>query len=42
MGDDAVRKAFAARAPEILTRFSTESSLQAWDALLDSVTTQRR
>jgi GalNAc-alpha-(1->4)-GalNAc-alpha-(1->3)-diNAcBac-PP-undecaprenol alpha-1,4-N-acetyl-D-galactosaminyltransferase len=42
MGDDARRKAFAARAPEVLTRFSMESSLQAWDALLDSVVTHRR
>jgi GalNAc-alpha-(1->4)-GalNAc-alpha-(1->3)-diNAcBac-PP-undecaprenol alpha-1,4-N-acetyl-D-galactosaminyltransferase len=37
MGDDTTRKAFAARAPEILTRFSIESSLRAWDALLNEV-----
>jgi GalNAc-alpha-(1->4)-GalNAc-alpha-(1->3)-diNAcBac-PP-undecaprenol alpha-1,4-N-acetyl-D-galactosaminyltransferase len=42
MGDNARRKAFAARAPEVLTRFSMELSLQAWDALLDSVVTHRR
>ena len=35
MGDDTARKALAARAPEVLTRFPIESSLQAWDALLD-------
>ena len=35
MADDGRRKAFAARAPEVLTRFSMESSLQAWDALLE-------
>ena len=34
MKDDQRRKAFAARAPEVLTRFSLESSLAAWDALL--------
>jgi glycosyltransferase involved in cell wall biosynthesis len=34
MGDETARKTFAARAPEVLTRFSIESSLQAWDALL--------
>jgi GalNAc-alpha-(1->4)-GalNAc-alpha-(1->3)-diNAcBac-PP-undecaprenol alpha-1,4-N-acetyl-D-galactosaminyltransferase len=37
MKDDTRRKAFAARAPEVLTRFSLESSLEAWDALLQSV-----
>lgn len=40
MGDDAARKALAARAPEVLTRFSMESALQAWDALLDKVAAQ--
>ena len=35
MADDERRKAFAARAPEVLTRFSMESSLEAWDALLE-------
>lgn len=38
MGDEGVRKAFAARALEVLTRFPVEASLQAWDALLDDVT----
>ena len=37
MKDDTRRKAFAARAPEVLTRFSIESSLAAWDALLRSL-----
>jgi GalNAc-alpha-(1->4)-GalNAc-alpha-(1->3)-diNAcBac-PP-undecaprenol alpha-1,4-N-acetyl-D-galactosaminyltransferase len=41
MGDDAARKALAARAPEVLTRFSIESSLKAWDALLDNVAARR-
>lgn len=41
MGDDERRKAFAARAPEVLTRFSMESSLEAWDALLRSVSSRR-
>ena len=35
MSDDACRKAVAARAPEVLTRFSIKSSLDAWDALLE-------
>lgn len=38
MADDQKRKIFAARAPEVLTRFSIETSLQAWDQLLDKVT----
>jgi glycosyltransferase involved in cell wall biosynthesis len=37
MGNEAERKAFAARAPEVITRFSMESSLQKWDALLEKV-----
>lgn len=37
MHDEERRKAFALRAPEVMTRFSYESSLQAWDALLDTV-----
>ena len=37
MKDDARRNAFAARAPEVLTRFSFESSLAAWDALLGNL-----
>jgi GalNAc-alpha-(1->4)-GalNAc-alpha-(1->3)-diNAcBac-PP-undecaprenol alpha-1,4-N-acetyl-D-galactosaminyltransferase len=42
MDDDAARKTMAARAPEVLTRFSIESSLQAWDALLDKAAAARR
>lgn len=38
MGNDAERKAFAARAPEVIRRFSMESSLRKWDALLEKVT----
>jgi glycosyltransferase involved in cell wall biosynthesis len=38
MHDDHKRKLFAARAPEVLTRFSIETSLRAWDQLLDKVT----
>lgn len=34
MKDDARRSVFAARAPEVVTRFSFESSLAAWDVLL--------
>jgi glycosyltransferase involved in cell wall biosynthesis len=41
MGNDAARAAFAARAPEVLTRFSIESSLKMWDTLLDQVAVQR-
>jgi len=37
MGDEERRKAFAARAPEVLTRFGIESSLDAWEALLATV-----
>lgn len=37
MGDDARRKALAERAPEVLTRYSLESSLNAWDALIEDV-----
>ena len=40
MGDDARRKALAERAPEVLTRYSLESSLNAWDALLEHVLQQ--
>ena len=42
MKDDTRRKAFAARAPEVLTRFSLESSLEAWDTLLQSVVVPRQ
>jgi glycosyltransferase involved in cell wall biosynthesis len=37
MGDEAKRKACAARAAEILQRFSMESALEKWDALLAEV-----
>lgn len=41
MGDNVERQAFAARAPEVSTRFPIESSLQKWDALLDEVVNRR-
>ena len=34
MGDDARRAAMAARAPEVVERYSLESSLAAWEAVL--------
>jgi glycosyltransferase involved in cell wall biosynthesis len=34
MRDDVARKAMAERAPEVVKRFSMESALQKWDALL--------
>jgi glycosyltransferase involved in cell wall biosynthesis len=37
MSDGARRKAFAERAPDVLTRYPFESSLQAWDALIEDV-----
>jgi GalNAc-alpha-(1->4)-GalNAc-alpha-(1->3)-diNAcBac-PP-undecaprenol alpha-1,4-N-acetyl-D-galactosaminyltransferase len=37
MGNDTARNALAARASEVLTRFSCESSLQAWETLLNDV-----
>ncbi|HEU5459873.1 MAG TPA: glycosyltransferase [Pyrinomonadaceae bacterium] len=37
MGDKTKRRAFATRAPEVVTRFPLEASLSAWDKLLDSV-----
>ena len=40
MSDDKRRRAFALRAPEVVARFSFDSSLQAWDALLHHVTTR--
>lgn len=40
MGNHAERKTFAARAPEVIARFSMESSLRKWDALLDKVVDQ--
>lgn len=41
MGDDPAREALAARSTEVLTRFSIESSLRAWDALLDDLARNR-
>ena len=41
MRDDQKRNSFAARAPEVLKRFSIEASLRAWDQLLDKVTQGR-
>jgi len=41
MGNETARNALAARASEVLTRFSFESSLEAWDALLDDVAGRR-
>ena len=37
MGDETKRKAYAARASEVLTRFPLEASLSAWDDLLSTV-----
>jgi GalNAc-alpha-(1->4)-GalNAc-alpha-(1->3)-diNAcBac-PP-undecaprenol alpha-1,4-N-acetyl-D-galactosaminyltransferase len=37
MGNDTARKALATRTREVLTRFSFESSLEAWDSLLENV-----
>ena len=42
MRDDARREAFAAHAPDVLIRFSLESSLAAWDALLRNVVSRSR
>jgi hypothetical protein len=36
MRDDVARQTFAARAPEVVTRFSLEAALAKWDALLDN------
>jgi glycosyltransferase involved in cell wall biosynthesis len=41
MGNDAARQSLAARAPEVLNRFSMESALQQWDELLAQVVTGR-
>ena len=38
MGDNERRKAFAVRAPEVLTRFPLEAALHSWDQLLAEVT----
>ena len=37
MGNETARKALASRTREVLTRFSFESALAAWDSLLESV-----
>jgi len=37
MGDDVRRRALAARAAEVIGRFPIESSLLAWDTLMDQV-----
>ncbi len=37
MGDDAGRKALAARAPEVVERFSEENYLKAWEELIRAV-----
>ena len=37
MGDESRRRAFATRAPEVITRFPLEASLSAWDQLLEDV-----
>ena len=42
MRDDTARRALAARAAEVLARFSIESSLEKWDALLGDVVRQVR
>lgn len=39
MRDDAKRLSFAARAPEVINRFSLESALRQWDELLAEVVT---
>lgn len=41
MGNDTARKALAARTPEVLERFSSESALRKWDGLLEDVTSRR-
>jgi glycosyltransferase involved in cell wall biosynthesis len=38
MGDEKKRRSFALRAPEVVQRFSIETSLEAWDHLLNEVT----
>lgn len=40
MGNDEARQAMAARAPEVIKRFSIESVLEKWDALLGDVVRQ--
>jgi glycosyltransferase involved in cell wall biosynthesis len=37
MSDHKTRETFAARAPEVVTRFSMEASLRCWDELLDEI-----
>ena len=41
MGNDAARQSLAARAPEVLNRFSMEAALRQWDELLAQVVTGR-
>jgi peptidoglycan/xylan/chitin deacetylase (PgdA/CDA1 family) len=41
MGDEAARSSLAARAGEVVMRFPLESSLRAWDELLEEVTAAR-
>jgi GalNAc-alpha-(1->4)-GalNAc-alpha-(1->3)-diNAcBac-PP-undecaprenol alpha-1,4-N-acetyl-D-galactosaminyltransferase len=41
MSNDEARQAMAVRAPEVITRFSIESVLEKWDALLEDVTSRR-
>ena len=41
MGNDTARKALAARTREVLQRFSIESALRKWDALLEDVISRR-
>jgi GalNAc-alpha-(1->4)-GalNAc-alpha-(1->3)-diNAcBac-PP-undecaprenol alpha-1,4-N-acetyl-D-galactosaminyltransferase len=36
MGDDMAREGYAAMAPEVVSRFPMESSLEKWDVLLES------
>jgi len=40
MGNETVREAFASRAREVVKRFSMESALEKWDALLEAATSR--
>jgi len=42
MGDDALRATFAARAPDVLKRYSLQNALAGWDALFDRMRGDRR
>jgi glycosyltransferase involved in cell wall biosynthesis len=42
MSDEPRRRAFATRAPEVVTRFPLEASLSAWDKLLDSTLARKK